>query len=175
MSTGPLWGCLECGALSSAPNRQHRCPECGDGLLTELGGLPSPQKAQALLTWARREVTLSIENVITVAGCAVGLALGMAAMGVAEGMAKILVVMHATVLAGLVARLFAMRIHRWVRPRNRLQPVHNFAQRRLAWVGLGLWVALPVVAFTLLKVWRAGPVGSTLRHAAGSLWAWLGG
>ena len=175
MSERAVWGCLECGALSETLSGQRRCPVCGDGLVTELGGAPNPQKAQALIAWARRDATAQIEGRGTIAGGAAGAAVAVTAgWAFASGGAALLVLLaYAALLGGLIGHAAALPIHRRLRPHSRLQPVIDpAAQRRMRWLiggvgGLGLVAAAAFGA--------AGGDGQAFRLLLGKVWALFGG
>lgn len=166
-----VWGCLECGRLAETLNERTRCPFCQVGLVTELGGGPSSQKAQALIAYARREATDEVENLGTFIGATLGLVLGSAfATLIADGMVKILVALYGGVLGGMVLRCSAIDLHRRLRPTRRWQPAFDPAARRnLLWATLG-WALLGVGIMLL-----AGGANMSLKRLAGELWAMVGG
>ena len=52
-----VWGCLECGAFIEELTAEGFCPACKEGLVAELGGDPTPDRAQALVAWAGPDAT----------------------------------------------------------------------------------------------------------------------
>src|SRR5688572_29832539 len=70
MADDAAFGCRECGKLVDDAG-DGTCPECGSRLI-ELGGDPSPDKAAALIAFARRDATHVVESVGAVGGAVLG-------------------------------------------------------------------------------------------------------
>ena len=149
-----VWGCLECGAFSEEVTAKGHCSACEDGLVVELGGAPTPDKAQALIAWARKDATDQIETWGTVVGAGAGALLGIiiAMVWEGDGLLKLLILLYAGAIGAVVGRLFATAVHRVVRPHSKLQPVHNEALRRtLSWSAVAM-VVVPVVCIVGLMI-----------------------
>jgi len=170
-------GCLECGAFVEALNERKRCPACGDGLVTELGGQLTSEKAMALMAWARRDATDQIEGYGTLAGAGLGLGLGLLATLVIPGAAAgaLLSTLYFTALGGAAGRLGALRAHRVLRPHSRLQPTFNSILRRRLQIATAAGVVVPALFGIALAVFAGPDVGTSLRRMVASVWAWVVG
>ncbi len=142
-----VWGCLECGALVEERTDAGHCSACNDGLVVELGGTPTSDKAQALIAWARKDATEQIETWGTVIGAVAGALLGIliAVVWEGDGLLKLVVLLYAGAMGAVLGRLFATAVHRIVRPHSKLQPVHDEAQRRQLIWGVIAMVVVPIV------------------------------
>jgi hypothetical protein len=167
---------LECGAFVEELTEGGCCSSCGDGLVTELGGAATAEKAQALLAWARREATEEIENRGSVAGALFGFAAGvLVAILTGVSTSALVVLLYTTVLLGLTGRLLAVRAHRALRPHSRLQPTENPLLRRRLIGATAAWGILPVLLLVGLSIFGGrGDLGTIIRRTIGSLWALLG-
>jgi len=172
-----VWGCLECGAFVETLTETGRCSACLDGLVTELGGAVTAEKAQALMAWGRREATEAIENRGTIIGAGVGVAIGVLLALLTNASVTVLIMMlYATVLGGALGRLVALRVHRRLWPHHRLQPTHNPVVRRRLILATGAWAAVPVLTVVALATSGGrGDLGTIVRRALGSVWALLAG
>ena len=92
------------------------------------------------------------------------------------GAGVIVAMLYCCVLGALVGRLSALRVHRWVRPRHKLQPIRNEVVRRRMILALVVWGALPLVLVIAFAVFGGpGRIEIAGRRLLGELWALLAG
>lgn len=175
---GKVWGCLECGAFVEELSAEGWCPVCKVGLVVELGGAPTADKAQALIAWARRDATEVIQNRGTIIGAVSGFLLGILLSLFATELGAVVIVLflYTGVLGALIGRLSALRLHRRLRPHHHLQPVPDEAAHRRLVIALTAWVILPGVLLAVFTVFGGtGKLELDGRRLLGSLWALLAG
>ncbi len=173
-----IWGCLECGSFVERLAADGRCPVCEEGLVVELGGNPTPDKAQALIAWARRDATELIQNWGTIVGGVAGLFAGLVVSLFATqlGAGVIVALLYTGVLGALIGRLAALRVHLLLRPHRKLQPIRDLARRRHVVAGLVGWLLLLAMTAVALAIFgNGGGWASAGRRLLGTLWAALSG